>query len=100
MTLTEFLLARIDEDEAAARREQDEVAERILAQGPITWAFDPAWEKSPFFPARVLRECEAKRRIVEGMDYGDIDNINEPEVLGLLAAVYSDHPDYRQEWAP
>jgi len=65
MTLTEFLLARIAEDKAAARREQDEVAERIAAQGPITWAFEPGVESSPFFPARVLAECEAREKVVK-----------------------------------
>lgn len=83
MTLTGFLLARIAEDE-------------INRVG---------------YPGRVLRECEAKRRIVwtcvsafRGVD-------NPPDWIKgqrasaygackALAAVYADHPDYREEWLP
>lgn len=67
-------------------------------------------------PARVLAECEAKRGAIdaawddhvriegewgmcqsrEQMDVkGDV-----PGVIQHLAAVYSDHPDYRDEWRP
>lgn len=48
--------------------------------------------------ARVLRQCEAFRRIVEDAQSGwfgpDLDR-----ALGHLAAIWSDHPDYRAEWA-
>lgn len=69
-------------------------------------------------PARVLLECEAKRRIVElhtpahectepgdgfaGV-FGSMDGsrLAECSTLRLLASVYADHPDYpecREEW--
>jgi hypothetical protein len=69
-------------------------------------------------PARVLAECEAKRRIVaihardyghecpgEGEDpimipagwYGS-DGCRDCDVLRLLALPYASHPDYREEW--
>jgi hypothetical protein len=62
-------------------------------------------------PARVLREVEAKRRIVDlhvaahaqFADYGTPrDGAQDAldDVLRLLALPYSDHPDYRAEWAP
>lgn len=67
-------------------------------------------------PARVLAECEAKRRIVEGRTGiphpsdgcdGSCDGPNdhwhlvyEWDVLRALAAVYADHPDYREAWKP
>jgi hypothetical protein len=67
-------------------------------------------------PARVLREVEAKRRIVDlhagphecsTYDHrGDVDActwVIEPEecsTLRLLASVYDQHPDYREEWRP
>jgi hypothetical protein len=66
-------------------------------------------------PARVLREVEAKRAIlavvvpeIKGMDqqiiseWGDSrDEIDAHlPLLRIMAAVYSDHPDYQQEWAP
>jgi hypothetical protein len=75
-------------------------------------------------PARVLAECEAKRRIVEmhrlggsytpgsedasGFDYCGTCGSGEPyeyptpwpcPTLRLLALPYVDHPDYRQEWS-
>lgn len=87
MSITEFLLARIAEDQEAAR--------------PFPGAAD----------LRVLRECAAKRAII-----GLADEALEAEVkrrdasalgadlmhqdtLRALAAVYSDHPDYQPEWA-
>ena len=101
MTLTEFLLARIAEDEDIARN----------TMASMKWS------------TRVLAECEAKRRIVElhadggnsqGYDdtgYGEYDHactecgafgeygIEWPcATLRALAYVYAGHPDYRQEW--
>lgn len=53
-------------------------------------------------PARVLREVEAKRRLVDRYawlcEHGDTGNA--AWVLPLLATTYADHPDYRREWAP
>jgi hypothetical protein len=67
-----------------------------------------------FHPARVLREVAAKRSIVElhGLSHecsvidhtGEVDNCHwviNPEgcsTLLALAAVYSDHADYQQDW--
>lgn len=50
-------------------------------------------------PARILAECAAKRAILKGFEpFGEIDDINAPEILGILAAVYANHPDYLPEW--
>ncbi|MEV5261761.1 DUF6221 family protein [Streptomyces anulatus] len=63
-------------------------------------------------PARVLREVEAKRRILDSYlpDAVSADEqINEEwhtgsaladDLLCLLALPYSDHPDYRDDWRP
>jgi hypothetical protein len=54
-------------------------------------------------PARVLAECEAKRRIVEAVDawwWDDWAKRTYDAVLRHLAEVYGDHPDYRDEWRP
>lgn len=66
---------------------------------------------SRYDPARVLAECAAKRTVIELAD--DVETIDDAlmietmswkwetsaKILGALAAVYSTHPDYRQEWA-
>ena len=127
LTLTDFLLARIAEDEAVARD---------ASPGTPNWEFsESAWhswdvrtvgEKSYQItidseglsdsvidhsagahvarhdPARVLAECEAKRRVIEECD--DYDNPSEvlilaDQILRHLALPYADHPDYREEWA-
>lgn len=85
-SLADFLLARIAEDEADARRDFGDDT------SPGTWT---TW---------VLAQCEAKRRIVEAYLYLTSD----PELRGqawtfalrLLALPYSDHPDFQQEWKP
>lgn len=59
-------------------------------------------------PARVLAECEAKRQIVaahaDDHKFCGDEVILEPgapcDTLLTLAAVYADHPDYRDEWRP
>jgi len=124
LSLTEFLLARIDEDEDAARAAV-EVADKQHAwwvDGPGStsdkwWVYATgenfqhkavADHIARHDPARVLRECEAKRRIVAaylaerrgaGTTAIYVGDALE-EVLGDLAAPYANHPDYRQEWKP
>lgn len=84
--LTEFLLARLAEDEA--------VAQRMIDYRPSGYGL--AVPEGDYDPLRVLAEVEAKRRIVrERNDEGDLQI-----VLQHLAAVYSDHPDYDEEWKP
>jgi hypothetical protein len=105
-TLTEFLLARIAEDEAAAERGRSH-------PDPATFANDNygyLWVD----PARVLAECEAKRRIVDRLTRAIAEDDAETdqeagwvtrgvrdaltEVAHELALVYADHPDYSAEW--
>lgn len=98
MSLAEFLLARIAEDEAAARDPQW----LALEYGVDSFGRDA-------FRTRVLAECEAKRRIVELQAAND-DDRHLPgfyykaqmieRILRALALPYADHPDYRQEWRP
>lgn len=58
-------------------------------------------------PARVLREIDAKRRIVGDLAKvigGEYIDDGEPvlaeHVLRLLALPYADRPGYREEWRP
>lgn len=117
MTITEFLLARIAEDEA--------VAERWPPDSPPPDGF-PYWMDAyghPIWQPRkwVLAECEAKRAIIDlhhdiggpgpalsdGSEYHscaeDGDGVYDTwpcDTLKHLAAVYADRPDYQPEWRP
>lgn len=63
-------------------------------------------------PARVLAECDAKRRIVEEHAKLDVTRVEAlsnwerghqvalDKVLRLLALPYADRPRYREEWRP
>jgi hypothetical protein len=90
MNITDFLEARIAEDEKRA----------------IEYQQYPGWWK----PARVLAECASKRAILgeyEGLTFEQRSTFDSWEpyrsvmraVLKSLAAVYKDHPDYQKEWA-
>lgn len=152
-SLADFLLARIAEDESAARSAiqaerpgehwrwfdsddeparlngeyEDALSLRTVEEFPCNV---PGWTLPAFIiqdteiaypesagafrhiarhdPARVLAECEAKRRIVE--EYQDALSVVNPGDFtdgcrsGLeyachaLASVWPDHPDYRDEW--
>ncbi len=73
MTLTDFLLARIAEDQVHAELDQDR---------------------------RDLAECEAKRRIIENLrPFGATRWSRAAEqTLKLLTLPYADHPDYNESW--
>jgi ribosomal 50S subunit-associated protein YjgA (DUF615 family) len=89
-TLTEFLLARIAEDEEVARYSETRT--------------------------RSMAECEAKRRIVDlaarmirdannaTTDKGRIERhlnvVSATAILHALAALYAGHPDYDETWRP
>jgi hypothetical protein len=119
-TLTDFLLARINEDEAAARKADKfrwdrpsdapwRRAEQLAETGSKPQAHIARWN-----PARVLAECEAKRRII-----GMYERAHDAETtdrhlwaayreertafqraLEALALPYADHPDYDESWRP
>ena len=81
MTLTEFLLARIAEDEA---------------------------DTFNYFEIAARHERESRRRIIaaclpdyrDSLTNGDDTTSLAEEVLVALALPYADHPDYREEWKP
>lgn len=96
-TLSDFLLTRIAEDEVRVRDEG------IHPGGPPgLGSVLPDWEER-----RWLAECKAKRQIV-GLYLGveEAPAVHADAWTALkwairrLAAVYSDHPDYRDEWRP
>ena len=125
-TLTKFILARFAEDEA--------VAEDAQSTGDGWWhdGDGEVWSHAQLVshptmighavhiarhdPARVLAECEAKRRIVEHATSWDATLRETPEgwteatatayrmamhwTLAALALPYADHPAFQEEWRP
>lgn len=114
-TLTDFLLARIAEDEA-------EATEAAGDQAHQDWALNRAGDLNEGYMVwhalKRLKECEAKRRIVErwiararrtddrGRPAHEFDAVlsmllkSHEADLRDLALPYADHPDYREEWRP
>ncbi len=135
MNIVDFIEARIDEDEAAAQAatvgggpkwaaagEPGESGDLIDAEhgGFVAWNRDEhafqnhedAVHIARHDPARVLRDCEAKRAIVQlyrdawvqsTTGRGSREKAGAVFViqaaLFALAGAYSDHPNYREEWA-
>lgn len=121
--LVDFLLARIAEDEALARGAVErssygwsdnafsEAVELAENEGARKQGTDhiARWD-----PARVLAECDAKRRVVDSLrDLTDAETTEDQAwalergdrseqvaiaTMRLLALPYADHPDYRDEW--
>jgi len=102
MTITDFLLARIAEDEVAAAAADVEGT--------------PADRAAPLHPRRVLAECAAKRVILTladeatGLDETvDMERVSGARgdsgihyvgdrILRAMALVYAAHPDYNPGW--
>ncbi|WP_405461626.1 DUF6221 family protein [Streptomyces sp. NBC_00101] len=126
--LVQFLRARLDEDEAAARAADDELS-NVFTRIEVFDAEMAADERHimQHRPAQVLREVEAKRRIVDahGPDHecisltgsGDasvvdgkpwalweLEHTGDAEqpcfILRCLALPHADHPAYLPEWRP
>ena len=158
--IVEFLKARLDDDEKAAREcvalfpEPWDIADRgwrvriyagdvptpnlmiddedamttrnpvVLEVEPDRHIEDPEWLSTRIEhivrqgPTRTLREVEAKRSIMSEHELEDYEGVpscwlcahvyswgKEPDrgpcaTFRALAAVYADHPDYRDEWRP
>jgi hypothetical protein len=95
--LIAFLKARLDEDEARANglffacRIPGKLPDFSSRGGPAAEVY---WQH--FTPDRMIREVEAKRAIIA--EHSPYFGGSYP-ALRHLAAIYSDHPDYRAEWA-
>jgi hypothetical protein len=94
VNLTEFLLARIAEDESMAT---------ALDNCPYADGIRDDWPHID--PSRVLAECEAKRLLVTELPRWDADVASgwdgiEEMVMCHLALPYAIHPDYDQAWRP
>lgn len=113
VTIIEFLTARLDEDEKFARWAAEEVGDGHWQQRNvrIVTVADRDREVADYAiaeciehivrhdPARTLAECVAKGAVIAAhlspRSQGALGG-----VIQVLAAVYSDHPDYQQEWRP
>jgi hypothetical protein len=120
MTLTDFLLARITEDEAWARaasegdgyQNWDTPSTGVvqLAGGDLDGLVPTSRAAAEHIvrhdPARVLADCDAKRRIVmapqpdSGTDFSGGVCTAFAWVHKILALPYAGHPDYRDKWRP
>ena len=128
LSLTDFLMQRIAEDEAVAQAAVDDDGGET---GGMEDSFDQLTGRAKWcgvevipkygddlarlivrtaVPARVLAECETKRRIVELHDPVDdkpdgwcnrCDGDGWPcGTMAALALPYADHPAFRAEWRP
>jgi hypothetical protein len=114
MDLTEFVNARLNEDEAAAKAlalslERQSMGGAWSSNGPPVTGnsvtINTAW-----LPDRVLREITAKRAILAEYDRLNAayeafrHGANQAAMLAAqtavehLAAIWSDHPDYDPAW--
>lgn len=136
--LVEFVRARLDEDEQTARRAggawTDGPAANWVTAASSEAASEPAHRVALVItdgerahivrhdPARVLREVEAKRLLLDehkparpkgrpnmerhcltcttAQAWDDTAREANCLTLRLLALPYADHPDYRAEWRP
>jgi len=120
--LVEFLTAAIAEDEAVARAAGDHQGASWLAYGEEFVHPDPppgnsyvaigpwggnigpaAPHIARWDPARVLAECEAKRRQIRVLTtmFAPSSRRFAPwrdRVLAIMALPYADRPGFREEW--
>ena len=98
LTLTDFLSARYDEDEAVAE---------VAASSGSKSAFErDDYGRLLVEPARVLADVRAHRRIVDDivtqgyLNDAPITDGLAWRVLRDLAGPYADHPDFHPDWRP
>lgn len=122
--IVEFLRIRLDEDERVARAAIAGDCGQDGGFEDADWLTDPSRVRPSFgdaaadlirtfaVPARVLREVEAKRLLIEfwsrafgkGSDFPGVDwdrvRSSAQWTLRLLAVPYADHEDYDESWRP
>ena len=103
--LIAFLNARLDDDEAPARRSFDEAGDYDIRGTDATLDHFANWK-----PERVLAEVAARRRVVaaaiERIESGRAEDGQlmtsganlATDVLRLLALSYADHEDFDEGW--
>jgi hypothetical protein len=93
LTVTDFVLARIAEDEARALAAAEVPGgSEMLAVLP-TDLFDGL---RVAFPARVLAQCAAMRKVLMAANILGLDV--EAAFALILAPIWADHPDFSSGW--
>ncbi len=104
VSLTEFLLARIAEDEHVAMVTRADEHPNVRERSAATSAYDAAgYTYVRTTSGRLSRDCTARRRIVSAhqaaQEAGDETTVVALEtVMRHLAAVHADHPDFDPAW--
>lgn len=113
--LVDFLRAQFDEEADEARaaggdewRRQDHPLDTVAvydSQGePVVYDEGEPSEAQQVHiarhdPARVLRDVDAKRRVLDTLHEEGGDRMFA-DIFRLLALPYADRPGYREEWRP
>ena len=105
LAIVDFLRARIEEDEAKHRECLPFLPEgRSIDITLSRWdnETEESWTKHvrPYDPNRALRECQAKRLLLDQFTASPVLTPYAASLLGILALPYEDHPDFREEWKP
>ena len=109
--LADFILARIAEEETVARDLLRLAQKMEPALRHVKWlgGLVPgghSWSDVRSMAARVLAECESKRRIIRlcGVDPhepgGLLLRVHTDAIVRLLALPYADYPDFDESWRP
>lgn len=112
--LTEFLNARLDEDEISevpGRYALDDLRLELKRDDPYMQHLSSRIEdgldiQQMYWRQRAQREVAAKRAILKAYEGDGPNDYSQPPdywnalaiAVGHLAAAYSDHPDYDPEW--
>jgi hypothetical protein len=106
--LTDFLIARVDEDAQIARfvKRDSPTEDEQFCVWATPFDLDPDRLIVAIDYQRVLADCAAKRRIIEA--YLEVVSHESPAyaaaadymetVVRELASAYADHPDYEARW--
>ena len=116
VTLTEFLTARLDEDEERVKRGSLGTRTSFHGWHDVDCGTGLGYWGDPTctcrYVDRVLAEVEAKRRVIaDAEESAEQYRVSRSPVdegrrwaalvaVGQLAAAYSDHEDYDETWRP
>ncbi|MGV9664446.1 DUF6221 family protein [Nocardia niigatensis] len=119
MTIEEFIEARIDKQQEAAEfalqlehdfRDSGRVIKyewvRFVRRPGVHTGSSSVFVPGAPTPAQSLRQCAALRHAIAAIrlshaqpDGSGLDEANLERDLRPIAAIWSDHPGYRREWA-